>query len=169
MTTVATQPAHRIHTRSLIGLDFVDDISVDATVERLLGPQAGEEREPVVFTPNVDTVVRLSANPRVSHTGCTPRATSSPTGNPSCGPAGCSDSHWDRGWRGAISSRSCGVASSLRVGLQWSSPRAKKWPIHCGPRCPRSPSTFHRSSPQRTRAPSPASFASRPMCSTVPT
>jgi N-acetylglucosaminyldiphosphoundecaprenol N-acetyl-beta-D-mannosaminyltransferase len=60
MTTVATQPGHRIHTRRLFGLDFVDDISVDATVERLLGPQAGEEREPVVFTPNVDTVVRLS-------------------------------------------------------------------------------------------------------------
>jgi N-acetylglucosaminyldiphosphoundecaprenol N-acetyl-beta-D-mannosaminyltransferase len=48
-----------IRTRRLFGLDFVDDISVDATVERLLGPQAGDEREPVVFTPNVDTVVRL--------------------------------------------------------------------------------------------------------------
>jgi N-acetylglucosaminyldiphosphoundecaprenol N-acetyl-beta-D-mannosaminyltransferase len=55
---VAARPVGRAHTRRLFGLDFVDDVSVDATVERLLGPQAGEG-EPVVFTPNVDTVVRL--------------------------------------------------------------------------------------------------------------
>jgi N-acetylglucosaminyldiphosphoundecaprenol N-acetyl-beta-D-mannosaminyltransferase len=58
--TVAPQGMDRVRTRRLFGLDFVDDISVDATVERLLGPQAGDEREPVVFTPNVDTVVRLT-------------------------------------------------------------------------------------------------------------
>jgi N-acetylglucosaminyldiphosphoundecaprenol N-acetyl-beta-D-mannosaminyltransferase len=57
--TVAPQQMDRVRTRRLFGLDFVDDISVDGTVERLLGPQAGDEREPVVFTPNVDTVVRL--------------------------------------------------------------------------------------------------------------
>jgi N-acetylglucosaminyldiphosphoundecaprenol N-acetyl-beta-D-mannosaminyltransferase len=51
--------AQRAQTRRLFGLEFVDDVSVDATVERLLGPQASEEREPIVFTPNVDTVVRL--------------------------------------------------------------------------------------------------------------
>lgn len=49
-----------VSTRHLLGLDFVDDISVDATVERLLAPQAGQRGEPVVFTPNVDTIVRLS-------------------------------------------------------------------------------------------------------------
>jgi N-acetylglucosaminyldiphosphoundecaprenol N-acetyl-beta-D-mannosaminyltransferase len=49
-----------LRTRSLFGLDFIDDISVDATVEQLLASRAGDEREPVVFTPNVDTVVRLS-------------------------------------------------------------------------------------------------------------
>ena len=58
-TTVAPRLAQGVHTRRLFGLDFVDDISVDATVERLLGSQASDEREPVVFTPNVDTVVRL--------------------------------------------------------------------------------------------------------------
>ncbi len=45
-------------TRHLLGLDFVDDVDVEATVDRLLGPQPGEG-EPVVFTPNVDTIVRL--------------------------------------------------------------------------------------------------------------
>jgi N-acetylglucosaminyldiphosphoundecaprenol N-acetyl-beta-D-mannosaminyltransferase len=49
----------RVRTRRLLGLDFVDDVSVDATVERLLASQAGESGEPVVFTPNVDTIVRL--------------------------------------------------------------------------------------------------------------
>jgi N-acetylglucosaminyldiphosphoundecaprenol N-acetyl-beta-D-mannosaminyltransferase len=48
-----------LRTRRLFGLDFIDDVSVDATVERLLACQDTEEREPVVFTPNVDTVVRL--------------------------------------------------------------------------------------------------------------
>ena len=56
---VASQPMDRLRTRRLFGLDFVDDVSVDATVERLLAPPATEAREPVVFTPNVDTVVRL--------------------------------------------------------------------------------------------------------------
>jgi UDP-N-acetyl-D-mannosaminuronic acid transferase (WecB/TagA/CpsF family) len=58
-STVAPQGMDRVRTRRLFGLDFIDDVSVDATVERLLGPQPGDEREPVVFTPNVDTVVRL--------------------------------------------------------------------------------------------------------------
>jgi N-acetylglucosaminyldiphosphoundecaprenol N-acetyl-beta-D-mannosaminyltransferase len=48
-----------LRTRRLFGLDFVDDVSVDATVEQLLANQEDDEREPVVFTPNVDTVVRL--------------------------------------------------------------------------------------------------------------
>jgi N-acetylglucosaminyldiphosphoundecaprenol N-acetyl-beta-D-mannosaminyltransferase len=53
---VSVAPAR---TQRLLGLDFVDDVSVDATVERLLAPQAGQGGEPVVFTPNVDTIVRL--------------------------------------------------------------------------------------------------------------
>jgi N-acetylglucosaminyldiphosphoundecaprenol N-acetyl-beta-D-mannosaminyltransferase len=48
-----------VRTRRLFGLDFVDDVDVQATVERLLRPQEGEHGEPVVFTPNVDTIVRL--------------------------------------------------------------------------------------------------------------
>jgi N-acetylglucosaminyldiphosphoundecaprenol N-acetyl-beta-D-mannosaminyltransferase len=58
-TTAASQPVNGVRTRHLFGFDFVDDVSVDVTVERLLGPQASEPGEPVVFTPNVDTVVRL--------------------------------------------------------------------------------------------------------------
>jgi N-acetylglucosaminyldiphosphoundecaprenol N-acetyl-beta-D-mannosaminyltransferase len=58
-TAIAPRWMGRVRTRRLFGLDFIDDVSVDATVERLLGPQRAEEREPVVFTPNVDTVVRL--------------------------------------------------------------------------------------------------------------
>jgi N-acetylglucosaminyldiphosphoundecaprenol N-acetyl-beta-D-mannosaminyltransferase len=56
---VAAQSAEFARTRHLFGLDFVDDVSVDATVERLLGSHASEQGEPLVFTPNVDTVVRL--------------------------------------------------------------------------------------------------------------
>ena len=48
-----------VRTRRLFDLDFVDDVDVQATVERLLRPQDGEDGEPVVFTPNVDTIVRL--------------------------------------------------------------------------------------------------------------
>ena len=62
MSTGSTVTARRVNsvgTRRLFGLDFVDDVNVDATVESLLGPQASDDREPVVFTPNVDTVVRL--------------------------------------------------------------------------------------------------------------
>jgi N-acetylglucosaminyldiphosphoundecaprenol N-acetyl-beta-D-mannosaminyltransferase len=58
-TSVTPPRVQRVRTRRLFGLDFVDDVSVDATVERLLGPQGSDDREPVVFTPNVDTVVRL--------------------------------------------------------------------------------------------------------------
>jgi N-acetylglucosaminyldiphosphoundecaprenol N-acetyl-beta-D-mannosaminyltransferase len=57
--TVASHRMDRVRTQRLFGFDFVDDVGVDATVERLLGAQAGEEGEPVVFTPNVDTVVRM--------------------------------------------------------------------------------------------------------------
>jgi N-acetylglucosaminyldiphosphoundecaprenol N-acetyl-beta-D-mannosaminyltransferase len=60
--TVVTVPATAVDgvsTRRIFGLDFVDDVDVHATVERLLGPQQADDREPVVFTPNVDTVVRL--------------------------------------------------------------------------------------------------------------
>jgi N-acetylglucosaminyldiphosphoundecaprenol N-acetyl-beta-D-mannosaminyltransferase len=57
--TIPATTVRVIRTRRLFGLDFVDDVSVDATVERLLGPQTGEDGEPVVFTPNVDTIVRL--------------------------------------------------------------------------------------------------------------
>jgi N-acetylglucosaminyldiphosphoundecaprenol N-acetyl-beta-D-mannosaminyltransferase len=49
----------RLTTRRMFGLDFVDDVDVAATVDRLLGPQSEADGEPVVFTPNVDTVVRL--------------------------------------------------------------------------------------------------------------
>jgi N-acetylglucosaminyldiphosphoundecaprenol N-acetyl-beta-D-mannosaminyltransferase len=56
---VPDAPQTAVRTRRLLGLDFVDDLSVDATVERILGPQAGRPGEPVVLTPNVDTVVRL--------------------------------------------------------------------------------------------------------------
>ena len=60
MTTVATPTSpHRVRTRRIFGLDFVDDVSVDATVDRLLAPQLDRDAEPVVFTPNVDTIVRL--------------------------------------------------------------------------------------------------------------
>lgn len=55
----AHAPNEDVHTRRLLGLDFVDDVDVHATVERLLRPQQGETGEPVVFTPNVDTIVRL--------------------------------------------------------------------------------------------------------------
>jgi N-acetylglucosaminyldiphosphoundecaprenol N-acetyl-beta-D-mannosaminyltransferase len=46
-------------TRFVFGFDFVDDVSIDATVERLLAPQPDDGREPIVFTPNVDTVVHM--------------------------------------------------------------------------------------------------------------
>jgi N-acetylglucosaminyldiphosphoundecaprenol N-acetyl-beta-D-mannosaminyltransferase len=74
-TTVTRPWVERVHTRRLFGLDFVDDVSVDATVERLLGPQASEEREPIVFTPNVDTVVRLGEleSSGVAHRLCNAR------------------------------------------------------------------------------------------------
>ena len=57
--TVEARSKDLARTRRLFGLDFIDDVGVDATVERLLGPQASDQGEPVVFTPNVDTVVRL--------------------------------------------------------------------------------------------------------------
>jgi N-acetylglucosaminyldiphosphoundecaprenol N-acetyl-beta-D-mannosaminyltransferase len=43
----------------LFGLDFIDDVSIDATVERLLETQPDDDREPVLYTPNVDDVVQL--------------------------------------------------------------------------------------------------------------
>jgi N-acetylglucosaminyldiphosphoundecaprenol N-acetyl-beta-D-mannosaminyltransferase len=57
--SVVSSPMDGILVRSLFGLDFIDDVNLDATVERLLAAQVPDEREPVVFTPNVDTVVRL--------------------------------------------------------------------------------------------------------------
>jgi N-acetylglucosaminyldiphosphoundecaprenol N-acetyl-beta-D-mannosaminyltransferase len=54
------EPAVPVRTCRLFGLDFVDDVDVRATVERLLAPQVDGAGEPVVFTPNVDTVVRLN-------------------------------------------------------------------------------------------------------------
>jgi N-acetylglucosaminyldiphosphoundecaprenol N-acetyl-beta-D-mannosaminyltransferase len=48
-----------VRTRQVLGFDFVDDVSIDATVERLLGPQPDDGREPIVLTPNVDTVVHM--------------------------------------------------------------------------------------------------------------
>jgi N-acetylglucosaminyldiphosphoundecaprenol N-acetyl-beta-D-mannosaminyltransferase len=53
------EPAVPVRNRRLFGLDFVDDVDVRATVERLLAPQVDGVGEPVVFTPNVDTIVRL--------------------------------------------------------------------------------------------------------------
>ena len=48
-----------LRTRRVLGFDFVDDVSIDATVERLLGPQPDDGRKPIVLTPNVDTVVHM--------------------------------------------------------------------------------------------------------------
>lgn len=56
---VIPAPGPGARTRRLFDLDFIDDVDVSATVERLLGPQDGADGEPVVFTPNVDTIVRL--------------------------------------------------------------------------------------------------------------
>jgi N-acetylglucosaminyldiphosphoundecaprenol N-acetyl-beta-D-mannosaminyltransferase len=47
-----------VRTRRMFRMDFVDDVDVHTTVRRLLDPQP-EAGEPVVFTPNVDTIVRL--------------------------------------------------------------------------------------------------------------
>ena len=46
-------------TRRLFGFDFIDDTGVEATVERILGPQPDDGRLPLVATPNVDQLVRL--------------------------------------------------------------------------------------------------------------
>ena len=64
-----TDTAERVRTRQVLGFDFVDDVSIDATVERLLAPQPDDNREPIVFTPNVDTVVHMPELERwgVSH------------------------------------------------------------------------------------------------------
>jgi N-acetylglucosaminyldiphosphoundecaprenol N-acetyl-beta-D-mannosaminyltransferase len=51
--------APRARTRPVLGFDFVDDVDIDATVDRLLAPQPDDSREPIVFTPNVDTVVHM--------------------------------------------------------------------------------------------------------------
>jgi N-acetylglucosaminyldiphosphoundecaprenol N-acetyl-beta-D-mannosaminyltransferase len=56
---VTPQRDFDVRTRRLFGFDFIDDVSVDVTVERLLTPQPEDGAEPVVFTPNVDTLVRL--------------------------------------------------------------------------------------------------------------
>jgi N-acetylglucosaminyldiphosphoundecaprenol N-acetyl-beta-D-mannosaminyltransferase len=56
---VRVEGTPRVRTRRIFDLDFVDDVDVAATVDRLLAPQSGDDGEPVVFTPNVDTVVRL--------------------------------------------------------------------------------------------------------------
>jgi N-acetylglucosaminyldiphosphoundecaprenol N-acetyl-beta-D-mannosaminyltransferase len=48
-----------VRTRHVLGFDFVDDVSIDDTVERVLAPQPDDGREPIVFTPNVDTVVHM--------------------------------------------------------------------------------------------------------------
>ena len=39
--TVASQRMDRVRTRRLFGLDFVDDVSVDATVEQTPGTSSG--------------------------------------------------------------------------------------------------------------------------------
>lgn len=59
MIVVTPPPVCDVRTRHLFGFDFIDDTSVDATVDRLLTPQPDDGAEPVVFTPNVDTLVRL--------------------------------------------------------------------------------------------------------------
>jgi N-acetylglucosaminyldiphosphoundecaprenol N-acetyl-beta-D-mannosaminyltransferase len=51
--------AGRAQTRHVLGFNFVDDVSIDATLERLLAPQPDDGREPIVLTPNVDTVVNM--------------------------------------------------------------------------------------------------------------
>jgi N-acetylglucosaminyldiphosphoundecaprenol N-acetyl-beta-D-mannosaminyltransferase len=55
-----TAAAGHAQTRHVLGFNFVDDVSIDATVERLLAPQPDDGREPIVLTPNVDTVVNMS-------------------------------------------------------------------------------------------------------------
>jgi N-acetylglucosaminyldiphosphoundecaprenol N-acetyl-beta-D-mannosaminyltransferase len=54
-----TAVAGRAQTRHVLGFNFVDDVSIDATLERLLAPQPDDGREPIVLTPNVDTVVNM--------------------------------------------------------------------------------------------------------------
>ena len=58
-TTGPTAPVDGPVTRRLFGFDFIDDAGVDATVERILGPQPDDGRLPLVATPNVDQLVRL--------------------------------------------------------------------------------------------------------------
>jgi N-acetylglucosaminyldiphosphoundecaprenol N-acetyl-beta-D-mannosaminyltransferase len=70
MMVVAPELVFDVRTRRLFGFDFIDDVSVDATVERLLTPQPDDGAEPVVFTPNVDTLVRL---PELGPCGITDR------------------------------------------------------------------------------------------------
>jgi len=74
----------------VLGFNVVDDVSIDATVERLLAPQPDDGREPIVLTLNVDTVVNMSELERsgVGHRLRNPRYIS-PTGSRSCGPAAC--------------------------------------------------------------------------------
>jgi N-acetylglucosaminyldiphosphoundecaprenol N-acetyl-beta-D-mannosaminyltransferase len=55
-----TAAAGHAPTRHVLGFNFVDDVSIDATVERLLAPQPDDGREPIVLTPNVDTVVNMA-------------------------------------------------------------------------------------------------------------
>jgi N-acetylglucosaminyldiphosphoundecaprenol N-acetyl-beta-D-mannosaminyltransferase len=57
-------------TRELFGLPFIDDTTVDGTVARLLAPQPDDDLEPIVYTPNVDEVVRLEGN---TYNGIEPR------------------------------------------------------------------------------------------------
>jgi N-acetylglucosaminyldiphosphoundecaprenol N-acetyl-beta-D-mannosaminyltransferase len=49
-----------IATRRLFDLDFVSDVKLDTTVRRVLAPQPDDGRLPLVSTPNVDQLVRMS-------------------------------------------------------------------------------------------------------------
>ncbi|HZM41290.1 MAG TPA: WecB/TagA/CpsF family glycosyltransferase [Acidimicrobiales bacterium] len=74
LDTPVPAPRH-VRTRQVLGFDFVDDVSIDATVERLLAAQPVDGREPIVFTPNVDTVVHMGELERsgVAHRMCNSR------------------------------------------------------------------------------------------------
>ena len=59
MTTRSAEPS-RASTRNLFGFDFIDDADLAATAARIAGNQPVDGRLPLVVTPNVDDLVRLS-------------------------------------------------------------------------------------------------------------
>ena len=104
-------------TQRLFGFDFIDDVDHLDTVMRVLGPQPDDGLLPLVVTPNVDDLVRLSvpSTPtwrRLNKKPDTPSPTVSPR---SSGRAGCSGAHCVVAFLGAASFRWCGTGSSRVV------------------------------------------------------